>query len=319
MPLRIQPGCWRGRAQLFRIKNMNTLLKRFPGFAAATVTALFTLAASARAEVTIPDEYRIGGFAIGCQAYSFNRYTAFEAIEKTAAAGGRVIEFFPGQRLNTNDPMAKLDHNSMSDEQIAALKAKLEEHKIRAVNYGVVGLPNDEAQSRKVFEFAKKLGLRAVTSEPKMEAMDLLEKLVKEFDVMLAIHNHPNRPNDDSYKVWDPNYVLSMVKDRDPRLGACADTGHWVRSGIKPVDALRILKGRVISSHLKDLHEFKRSGHDMPYGLGFSDVPGILDELHAQGFKGNISIEYEYNWTASVPEIAQCIGFVRGYTRAKGW
>ena len=55
--------------------------------------------------------------------------------------------------------------------------------------------------------------------------------------------------------MWDPNYVLSVVKDRDARIGSCADTGHWVRSGLKPVDCLRILKGRIISSHLKDLNE----------------------------------------------------------------
>jgi sugar phosphate isomerase/epimerase len=70
---------------------------------------------------------------------------------------------------------------------------------------------------------------------------------------------------------------------------------------------------------MKDLHEFSPKGHDMPFGQGFSDIPAVLDELHAQGFKGNVSIEYEHNWTTSVPEIAQCIGFVRGYGKSKGW
>ena len=91
--------------------------------------------------------------------------------------------------------------------------------------------------------------------------------------------------------MWDPNYVLSVVKDRDPRIGSCADTGHWVRSGLRPVDCLRILKGRIISSHLKDLNEMGPGAHDVPYGTGVSDIPGILDELKAQGFDGNISID----------------------------
>jgi sugar phosphate isomerase/epimerase len=264
------------------------------------------------AEVKIPDEYKVGGFALGCQAYSFNRFSAFEAIEKTAQAGARVIEFYPGQKLSLDEPGVKLDHN-MSDEHLEKLKAKLAQHQVKAVNYGVAGLPNNEAETRKVFEFAKKLGLRCVTSEPKPEAMDLIEKLVKEYDIAMGIHNHPKRPNDPNYKVWDPNYVLSLVKERDRRLGSCADTGHFVRSGIKPVDALKILEGRVVSSHLKDLNEFSPKGHDMPFGMGVSDVPGILDELRRQGFDGNISIEYEYNWTNSVPDIGQCVGFVRGY------
>lgn len=282
-------------------------------FAVAGAFALLSAAVpAARAAEPIPAQYRTNGWAIGCQAYSFNRFTTFEAIEKTAQAGGKVIEFYPGQRLSVEEPALRLDQN-LDDAHIEKVKAKLNQHGVLAVNFGVVGLPNDEAQSRKVFDFARKMGIRAITTEPSENAMDLIERLVKEYDIKVAIHNHPRRANDPNYKVWDPNYVLSLVKNRDRRIGACADTGHWVRSGIKPVDALKILRGRIISSHLKDLHVFAPNGHDMPYGLGVSDIKGILDELKRQKFDGNLSVEYEYNWENSVPEIAQCVGFVRGY------
>jgi sugar phosphate isomerase/epimerase len=109
------------------------------------------------------------------------------------------------------------------------------------------------------------------------------------------------------------------VKNRDSRIGSCADIGHWVRSGIKPVDALRILRGHIISSHLKDLNEFSPNGHDVPAGTGVSDIPAVLDKLHAMGFTGNISIEYEYRMEDSLPEVAQSIGYVRGYGQAKKW
>ena len=100
---------------------------------------------------------------------------------------------------------------------------------------------------------------------------------------------------------------------RDKRIGASADTGHWARSGLKPVECLRILKGRIISSHLKDLNKMGGDAHDVPYGTGVSDIKACLDELKKQGFDGNISIEYEYNWDNSVPEVTQCIDFVRNY------
>jgi sugar phosphate isomerase/epimerase len=293
--------------------RMIPMMKRFLCLVSATALGITLSCGPAFGEVKIPDQYKIGGFALGVQAYSFNHFTAFEAIEKTAQAGGRVIEFYPGQKLSKEEPEVRLDHH-MADEHIEKLKAKLKHHDILPVNYGVVGLPNNEEESRKVFEFAKKLSLRAVTSEARPEALDLIEKLVKEYDIMMGIHNHASRTNDPSYRYWDPNYVLSLVQGRDRRLGACADTGHWVRSGVKPVDGLKILEDRIISLHLKDLHEFSRGGHDMPFGMGVSDVPGILDELKRQGFEGNISIEYEFNWLHSVPDIAQCVGFVRGYT-----
>jgi len=258
----------------------------------------------------IPEEYKQGGFAIGCQAYSFNRYTSFEAIEKTAEAGGRVIEFYPGQKLAADDE-TKMGPG-MSVEAIQKLKDKLAKHNVKAVAFGVTGISQNEADARKLFDWAKTMDIGILNTES-TDAIDMIEKMVKEYDIKVGYHNHPRQANNPNYKVWDPNYVLSLVKNRDKRIGACADTGHWVRSGIKPVDALRILRGRVLESHLKDLHEFSPGGHDVPFGTGVSDIKGILDELRAQNFNGNLSIEYEYNWEASVPEIAQCVGFVRGY------
>lgn len=264
----------------------------------------------------IPDNCQTGGFNIGCQAYTFNRFSVFEAIEKTDQAGGRVIEFYPGQRLSKEEPNIKWDHNA-SDEIIEKVQAQLTKHNVRAVNYGVVGIPKDEAGARKIFEFAKKLGLYGITTES-VDALDTFEKLVKEYDICVGFHDHPKQPNNPNYKLWDPNYVLSIVKDRDPRIGSCADTGHWLASGVDPVEALIILKGRVISSHMKDRNVLGEAGHfDVPYGTGVGKVPQILDELKRQGFKGNISVEYEYNWDHSVPEVAQCIGFVRGYGAKK--
>jgi len=239
----------------------------------------------------------------------------FEAIEKTAQAGGSVIEFYPGQKLSKEEPNVAWDQNA-SAETIEKVKAKLARHKIKAVNYGVVDVPQDEAQARKLFEFAKEMGFRAITTES-VGALDTIEKMVKEFDIKVGFHDHPKQPDNPNYRMWDPNYVLSVVKDRDSRIGSCADTGHWVRSNLKPVECLRILEGRIISSHLKDLNEMGPNAHDVPFGTGVSDIPALLDELKRQGFAGNLSIEYEYNWQNSTPEVAQCIGFVRGYGAAK--
>jgi sugar phosphate isomerase/epimerase len=259
----------------------------------------------------IPESCKTGGFAVGCQAWTFNHFSVFEAIDKTAEAGGKVIEFYPGQVLSKDQPTVKFDHN-VSDDIIARVKAKLSERGIRAVNYGVVAIPQDEAGARKVFEFARKLDLYGITTES-VESLDTIENLVKEYDIRVGIHNHPRRTDDANYKVWDPNYVLSLVKDRDPRIGSTADIGHWIRSGLDPLDCLKILKGRVISTHLKDLNERSPSAHDVPYGNGVSNIPAILTELKRQGFVGNVSVEYEFNWDNNAFDAAQCIGFVRGW------
>lgn len=279
----------------------------------AALAAFATVAASTQA-APIPDEYKTNGWAIGCQAYTFNRFTVFEAIEKTAEAGGKVIEFYPGQKLSKEEPTVKWDHNA-SDEVVAKVQAKLAQHKIKAVNYGVVGIPKDEEGARKIFAFAKKLGLRAVTTES-VDAIDTIDKMVKEFDIKVGFHDHPRKQDKPDYRMWDPYYILEVIKGHDERIGACADTGHWQTSGINPVWAVRALKGHIISSHMKDKLDFGPS-HDVPYGTGVGEVGRVLDELKAQGFDGNISIEYEYNWENSLPEVKQCIDFVRNYNGKK--
>jgi len=255
----------------------------------------------------IPDQFKQNGYAIGCQAYTFNRYSLFEAIEKTAEAGGKVIEFFPGQRVSKDDPKVVWNHNA-SEEVIARVEKKLAEHGIKGVNYGVVG-GKDADEWRKIFMFAKRLKLYGVTTED-VPLLDIIEPLVKEFDIRVGIHDHPRQPKNPNYRVWDPHYILEVTKDRDSRIGACADTGHWQTSGLDPLYCIRVLKGRVISSHLKDKTDFG-PGHDVPYGSGVGRIGLVLDELKKQGFEGNISIEYEYNWEHSVPEVKQCIDFVR--------
>ncbi|MBI3868322.1 MAG: sugar phosphate isomerase/epimerase [Verrucomicrobia bacterium] len=293
-------------------------MKRSPLLKCSTALAAILLAACAEAALPpVGPEYRVGGFVLGCQAYTFHRFTAFEAIEKTAAAGGKAIEFYPGQSLSQDDRKTRVDA-SATEETIEKLKAKARRHGLLIVNFGVVAIPKDEAGARRVFEFAKKLGARAITIEPTPDQLDLIERLIKEYNLPAGIHCHPKRANKPDYRLWDPNYVFSLVKNRDARFGVCADVGHWTRSGVDAVAGLKIFDGRVISVHLKDIVE---SGNpdapDLPLGLGVTNVKGILRELRRQKFDGNISIEYERDWENTVPDISQCVGYVRGFADAE--
>lgn len=255
-----------------------------------------------------PPELYVGGFLIGPQAYSFNRFSFFEAVDKAKEAGASVIEAYPGQRLKPGSDVA-FNHDA-APSVWAEAKMKLRKTGIRLVNYGVVGLGSTEESMRKVFDFATVMDIPCITTEPGDEKdFDLIEKLVKEYNIKVAIHNHP-KPS----KYWDPSYVLKCIEGRDPRIGACADTGHWMRSGVKPLEALKILEGRIVSSHLKDLNEFgSREAHDVHYGQGAGNLKEVLDEFRRQGFTGNISVEYEHNWENNVGDVAACIDFVREY------
>jgi sugar phosphate isomerase/epimerase len=257
----------------------------------------------------IPAEAYDKGIAIGCQAYSFKEFSAFEAIAKTKEAGGKIIEFYPGQKLrpDSNDD-AVVSHNA-SEAVTAALLAECQRQGIYPVNYGVVQA-NDPAEVRKIMTFAKKMGLYAVCTES-TEQVAAWEAAAKEFDIKVAFHEHGGSMSKPEYKVWHPLYILGVIESRDARLGACADLGHWCTSNLKPIECLRILKGRVISVHLKDKSEMGSRGVVIPAGQGVVDVAACIHELKKQNFKGHFSIEHENDWKESVPKIKQSIEFTK--------
>lgn len=236
------------------------------------------------------------GWRLGCQAYSFNRFTFFEAVDKNASLGLKVIEAYPGQKLSKEKPDVHFGEG-MSPEIRGEVKKKLADAGVQLVNFGVTGA------SRKTFDFAKDMGIETIVSEPGLDAFDELDKLCEEFQINLAIHNHP-KPS----KYWNYQTVLEVSKGRSKRIGACADTGHWMRSGINPLEAVQKLEGRIISFHLKDLNQFG-GGHDVPWGTGKADIKAILAEVRRQQLKAVFSIEYEHNWDNSVPDIAQCVEY----------
>jgi len=258
------------------------------------------------------------GWRLGVQAWTFNRFTFYEAVDKTASLGLDWLEAYPhGQKLSKDKPNIIFGHN-MPAEIKEEVKQKLADAGVRLVNYGVVQLPNDEKQCRKVFDFAKEMGIETLVSEPPAEAFEMLDRLCQEYELNVAIHNHPKPSH-----YWDPNMVLEVCKGRSRRIGACADTGHWARSGINPVEALKKLEGRIISLHLKDINEFgNRKAHDVIWGTGVCDVKAMLAELDRQNFKGVFSIEYEHNWEKSLPEIRKSVEYfneVASKLKPTGW
>lgn len=236
------------------------------------------------------------GWRLGCQAYSFRLFTFFEAVDKTAFLGLHCIEAFPGQRISKKSP-AVMDAGMNAADRKEVLR-KLSDSGVKMVNFGVGGY------DRQHFEFAKAMGVETLVAEPETKELDAIEKFCDEYKINLAIHNHP-RPS----RYWSPDAVLKVCRGRSKRIGACADTGHWPRSGLKSVDCLKKLAGRIVSLHFKDLNRTGPDAHDVVWGTGICDVKAMLAELHHQKLQAVFSIEYEYAWEDSLPEIAKCVAY----------
>jgi len=246
------------------------------------------------------DQVRIKKFPVAVQCWTYRSYTFFEALEKTKALDIDYIQAYPGQRLSKDLPSAMVFNHKTSDEQIKRIKEKLESLQMKIVAYGVVDTGRTETEMREVFDFARKMGIETIVTEPQDDDYAILEKLVKEYGIRIAIHNHP-----EPSKYARPETALKYIKSTDERIGVCADTGHWMRCGLKPVECLRLLQGRIVDVHLKDRSDFgTKNADDVPFGSGRANIKAILAELTLQDFDGYLTVEYENENELLTPEPA---------------
>lgn len=243
------------------------------------------------------------GFKLGTQAWTFRDRSAFEAVDTAKMLGLKYIEFFSGQQLMKDNTDIKMGPE-LSKEHREALKKHLKDSGVTAVSFGVVGFstgkPDDEAKARAIFDFAQDMGMKTITCEPEENAWDMVEKLAGEYKITAAVHNHPKPSH-----YWHPEVVLKAIKGRK-NCGACADLGHWPRSGLTPLQCVKELDGKIITVHFKDI----KDGQDQPWGTGNSDVRAIMKELRRQKFAGVLSLEYETGAGKELEENARkCIAF----------
>lgn len=159
---------------------------------------------------------------------------------------------------------------------------------------------------KKQFDKAKELGAKFVTAEPPITLWDEIDSLAGVYGMKVAIHEHWKGVS----AYWHPDSVLAAIKDH-PNFGACADTGHWPKSGVDPVEAVKKLEGHIIALHLKDIAEFNNDKiQDVPVGTGVVDFPAIFAELKRQNFTGPIYIERDAeDKPSNLPSVFQTIKY----------
>ncbi|WDI43956.1 sugar phosphate isomerase/epimerase family protein [Bremerella sp. P1] len=262
-------------------------------FLAAASAAIAATAIPVRSSWAKYDPDRFPGFKVGLQSYSLRGFDVDKAINTAGELGCAHLEFYGGH----------FSPGSSADD-IAAMKKKMADHGMVMLGHGVHGFSKDHAKNEALFKFAKAAGIKNLSADPSPDAFESLNKLVDKYDVRIAIHNHGP-----SHRYNTALDVLNAVKDHDPRIGACADLGHYIRSGEDPVEVIRLLKGRLFGIHLKDFAEQKERTKGVILGEGHLDVVGVFRALKQVDFPadGCLSLEYEENPKDPTEDIRQCL------------
>ena len=245
------------------------------------------------------------GWKFGISASSFPDKTLFEIIDQATLLGVLYLEGSNTQKVSP-EISEYFDYN-LSDDKLIQIRKKFLASGITLVNYYIRNIPGDEETCKKIFEFGRKMGIETFISEPQPEALDLIEKYCIRYNIKLAIHN--SSENVTSF-YWDPTNILNVCKNRSPLIGACGDFGNWVRSGLKPIDAIKMLKERLITIQIHDLNEFTPNAHDVPLGDGIIEFETILEYVKDSGIKPVLfALEYSNDEETALPEIIKSIDF----------
>lgn len=263
---------------------MTSLLKRLGGVAAVSLGLLTTWTGMAAG---LSDQVAI-------QTWTLRNLNFDQVVEFAQRHQIKDLQLIPNH----------LDYNKESKEQIAAKKAKLEAAGLRAYTYGVAGTSMNKEENRKLFEFAKYMGMKMVVVEPgDFRIWDNLEELAKEYDIKVAVHNHGLKS-----LYGNPAVVRQVIGHRDARIGVCLDIG-WITSG--HFDAAQVVqrdyKGRVFDIHLKDKKVNKTAAGDdvatdTHVGEGDANYKGLFKVLRETGYTGRLAIETDSGEFARQPD-----------------
>lgn len=237
-------------------------------------------------------------FVLGVASYSLRKLSRADAIKAI-------------QKLDVHHLSVKEYHlkYTSSPEEIDAAKKEFAAAKIKIASGGNIDLKGDDATLRKMFEYAKAAGMPMMVCAPSAATLPKVEKLVKEFNIRTAIHNHG--PEDKHFPT--PQSVLDAVKNMDPRMGLCIDIGHTVRTGADVVESIRVAgqAGRLFDLHVKDLKDLKDSKSQVAVGEGAMPIKEVFQALKKMNFKGGAMLEYEINADNPVPGMEASFAHMR--------
>ena len=241
------------------------------------------------------------GFKMGIGSYSFRKLS----LENTIKA----MQDLDLKYISIKD--FHLSLKSTAEERRGVID-KFKQAGITPLSCGNITMENDESNVRHAFQYAKDCGIPTIVCSPHPDSMPLLEKMVKEFDIKLAIHNHG--PEDKRFP--SPYDAWKAVEKFDKRMGLCIDVGHTARAKVDPAEAIVKCKDRLYDLHLKDINTTEPNGSTIQAGRGVLNLQSILQALMKIKYSYLVSLEYERNPDNPFPEVAESVGYIKGLLAA---
>lgn len=239
----------------------------------------------------------------GIALFSFHRHPFPKAIAMADSAGVNSVEGFSFYKLGAAFQDSTM--GTLNKDGVILMKKMLDEKGIKMTSMYVEGAKNVN-DWKKYFDLGTQFGLQYLVCEPPKEHWGIIDSLAGLYNIKIAIHQHAKGIS----AYWHPDSVLAAIKGHQ-NIGACADLGHWARSGLDPVECLKKLDGHIIGLHFKDIDESGNSkAKDVNPGTGVINFEGVFQELKRQNFTGYIQVESERNMDNNLADVKEAIRYI---------
>lgn len=251
------------------------------------------------------------GIKLGVATYSlrsFDRTKAIEMLKSLQTPWISIKENHLAQKHSKAEIQAGAKEYTALEEVRAGAK-EFTDAGLKIMSGGNVDMKETTIEGlRPHFEYAKAAGMPMMVCAPTHENVKLLESLVKEYNIKIAIHNHG--PEDKHFPT--PQSVLEAVRGLDPRCGLCMDIGHSTRAGADVVKSIGEAGSRLLDMHVKDLKNLSEKDSQCDVGDGDLPFPGIFKQLKKMNYQGCVNLEYEIHDKDPLPGMYRSFSYMRG-------
>jgi len=283
--------------------GMRVLATRRNFLGAAGAAGLVAAGVKPASAVIVPEPW---GIKLGIATYTFRKFDRTQTIEFIKQLKTPWISI-------KEDPHLKLD---LTGDDLRKAADEFRTAGLKIMSAGNTDMKETTVDGlRPLFEWAKTAGVPMFVAAPRHESLDAIEKLIEQYNIRVAIHNHG--PEDKNFPT--PQSVLQAVHGRDPRFGLCMDIGHTARTGTDVVKAIADAGPRLLDMHCKDLAFFKdnnggKAARDSQcdVGDGIMPFPQIFKQLKKMNYQGCINLEYEIHADNPMPGVQRSFSYMRG-------
>ncbi len=267
------------------------------GVAAAAALPLLPEIKSVSGSASAAEKEPFKGLKIGVATYTFRKFPLEAAIKGVQRVGLHFVSI-------KDFHMAR----NTTAAQRKEIVQKFKDAGITPLSCGNITMANTEESVRDAFQYAADAGIPTIVCSPHPDSFAILDKMVKELDIKLAIHNHG--PEDKRFP--SPYDVYKAVLPHDKRIGLCIDLGHAARAGAEPAEAILKCRDRLYDVHLKDIADLGKISHPVESGRGVLNLKGVMDALVEIKFPYMADFEYEKDADDPLPGLAESVGYTKG-------